>query len=530
MEQPVIPPELQQAFAQWAAQMGLAVPGLDRIAPTINLSQAIRGLAHEIGQTAAPHNIFLKGGAVVFLDLATGKTSPATARKLPSWLEEFVAFKSSKPGRGRESLAPEEAGQILETKIFQDCLRPLSAVHTVRLPVRRADGRIEFLSPGYDQESAIYTLELIPYAMDWSIEQAREWLKEVCCEVPWNGLEEQAGDLDLNRSFAVHVAAIVGTYCSGMFPAGTLRPMFAYFANKPGTGKTRMAEMALVHVYGPVGGTTVPKEEDKMDVKLETVARAQRPWVVFDDIGGQLRSNSLNKFITETVHTGRCFGSNSEFFEVENVTQVFVTANDLPTSEDIGRRALVAELFLAEEVRGRKFKQVITSAWLALPETRGRFLSACCAIIRHWEARSAKAGRPLLHPQPLETFEEWSGLIAALVMTAGFADPLQRAEMDVGGASTEDEIKRLLVSLATRAEQDCEFTRAELVNAARDAELLESLVGLKGEPDLDAAASKRFGRQFQRWRGQRMLDERGRAFQFNRKHRKSGASYPLTFS
>ena len=84
-----------------------------------------------------------------------------------------------------------------------------------------------------------------------------------------------------------------------------------------------------------------------MDVKLETVARAMRPWVIFDNVGVMgLRSSSLEKFLTETMHTGRCLGSNADFFEVPNVTQVFVTANEMPTSEDLGRRAMVAEFFL----------------------------------------------------------------------------------------------------------------------------------------------------------------------------------------
>jgi hypothetical protein len=261
-----------------------------------------------------------------------------------------------------------------------------------------------------------------------------------------------------------------------------------------------------------------------MEVNLDTVAQSMQPYLLFDDIGGGLRSNTLNRWTTESWHTGRKFHSNSEMYRVPNVTQVFVTANDLKTSEDIQRRALIIELFLEEEVKGRKFNLRITPQWLGLEETRSSFLAACNAIVRAWLAKDQP-----LHTTPLETYEEWTSIMGGMVTCCDFADPLAAPEGVVGGAVDEDEIKQLLIAAATRQEGDCTLTRDELIKIARAEGLLEDMIGTQG--DVDDTANKRFGRKMQRWRGQKLKDRRdpARTFQFSHKRKKSGATYPLVF-
>lgn len=545
-----VPIEVLQRLQPAATQMGIDLPGLSRFAPTIRLGMSIRSLALELGNLLKLQNIFIKtSGLIVTVDPSTGEETPMTARRLPDWAEQFCEFVSSPTSRrSRNSLPVEDAAQILETDTFRSCLRPLAGVHQVRLPVCRGewktteDGRlspakVEFLEDGYDSESQIFTTDLLPYPMDWTIDQALEFFLDVLGEMPWVRKESEDAAVQgptallQNRSWAVEVTAIVGTYCHALFPMGTLRPMIAIFANKPGTGKTRLAEAALAHVHGFVAATGAPKDEEKMDVKLETIAQSMQPWVIFDDIGGSLRSNSLNRFITETMHGGRRFHSNSEFFKVPNVSQVFVTANELPTSEDLDRRALIAELFLAEEVRGRKFKRVMTPRWLASPATRADFLAACCAFVRNW-IHSETYGAMPLHPTPLETFDEWTAVMGGIVIAADVCDPLEAPDRVVGGSAQTDEIKQLLIVAASSQADDIRMTtltRGQLVAFARTNGLLEELVGVEGDPDLDDTANKRFGKRMQRWRGQELTDTKGRRFQFSHKRKKSGATYPLAF-
>lgn len=541
-----VPLSVLQRLLPAAEQLGIDLPGMARFAPKINVGLDIRALALELGRLLSKQDIFIKpAGLIVTVDKSTGDEQPMTPRRFPDWAEQFCAFQA--PGgsrRSRNSLPVEDAAQILETDTFRNCLRPLAGVHQVRLPVcrewlskeeRQMPGKVEFLEDGYDAASQIFTTDLLPYPMDWTIEQAREFFLDIYGEMPWVRKDGVADEVSLieNRSWAVQVTAVVGTYCHALFPMGTLRPMIAIVANKAGTGKTRLAEGALMHVHGFVAATGAPKDEEKMDVKLETIAQSMQPWVIFDDIGGSLRSNSLNRFITETMHGGRRFHSNSEFFKVPNVTQVFATMNELPAgmSEDLDRRALIVELFLAEEVRGRKFRRVMTPRWLASKETRTKFLAACCAFVKNWVASEAYGAMPL-HPEPLETFEEWTSVMGGIVTAADVADPLAQPDRIVGGSGQTDEFRQLLIKAASAQEDDirmCTLTRGQLVGIARLNGLLEELVGIEGEGDLDETANKRFGKRMQRWRGQQLTDEKGRVFVFSHKRKKSGATYPLAF-
>ena len=517
-----VPAALLQSMASASERAGIPVPEVSKIAPTIDVTKPIRALALELGQLLSMRNIFLRNDVVVEVDETSGALVAMDAKSFPSWVEEFCVIIAPGSRRVRDSISVDDAGQILASKIFRACLRPLKSVNTMRLPVMRKSGTVEWLAEGYDVESEIFTIDLLPYPMDWQLGQGQEFFLDTCSHFPWNKKEGEAKGLHNNRSFSVHIGAMVGAYVRGFFAPGTLMPILSYFGNKAGTGETRLAEMVQVPVYGMAAAIGTPKDEEKMEVKLETIAQSMRPFAFFDDIGSRLRSNALNRFTSEAHHSGRKFHSNSEMFEVPNVTQAIITANDLKTSEDLGRRALVAELFLDEEVKGRKFPYVITSKWLQTPETRVKFLAAMCALVKHWIAQGM-----VPHPSPIPTYEEWTEIVGGIVLSCEFCDPLTEPEGDVGGAMDEDEIKQLLRLAADAREDSGEMDRKELIAIAQAAGLLEDLLGTSG--DVDDSASKSFGRRMQRWRGQKLTDHRGRSFQFSHKKKKAGAVYPITF-
>jgi len=512
-----------ESMAAAADRAGLVVPEVARMAPTIDVSQPIRRLALELGRLLAVRNIFLRNDRVVTVDPDSGAVAEMEAKRFPAWCEEFCVFIAPGSRRVRDSLAVEDASQVLLADIFKSCLRPLRTVNLIRLPVRRADKSVVWLEPGYDAESHIFTVDKLPYSLDWTVGQAQEFLIETMAAYPWNRKEgEKAAALHENRSFCVQIALMVGAFCRSMFVPGTLMPIGAYFGNKPGTGKTRLAEMIQIMLHGMATPIDNFKDDKDMSVQLQTVAQVGMPFAFFDDIGARLRSNVLNRFTTESWHSGRKFHSNSEMFQVEAVTQVILTANDLKTSEDLGRRALVVELFLDEEVKGRKFPYNITVGWLQRPDVRAKFLAACAALVRNW----IEKGMPV-HSQPIPTFEDWTEVVAGIVMAAEFSDPLVDPEGDVGGAQDEDEVKQMLMLAAGGCVASTELNRKELIAIAQRAGLLEDLIGTEG--DVDDNASKAFGRRMQRWRGQKLKDAQGRAFQFGHKKKKAGAVYPITF-
>ncbi len=532
-----VPIEVLRQLLPAAEAMGLSLPGVARFATSVDVTMPIRNLALELGRLCSVRNIFLKGRRIVTVDEKTGEEAAMTATRFVGWIEEFTSFKSgARSQRMRDSLTREDASLIIDQDIFRSCLRPLEAVHKMRLPVRRAPdadhlwaGKIEFLESGYDAQSRIFTADVIRYEMDWPLERARTFLDEHGDGYPWNWGDEPQGTrpVCMNRSWSVIVAAMVGMYCRAFFPAGTTRPMLAGLGNQPGTGKSTVVAMVTMPVHGHASTNKIPKDDGEMDKELDTIAMNARPYVFFDDIGGGMFSHPLNAFITAESRTGRALGGNTEFFAPQ-VCQVFATGNDIKISADLMRRALIFELFLAGDVRGRKFPRIITPRYLAAVETRKQFLAALCAVVRHTMDFVGNGGT-MPTVEGLESFDEWTRTVSQIARLAGYADPLAPPDLATGGSEDEDEMRELLVKVASAAEGDGEFDRKELVEMARNFGLLEPLVGAPGDKDLDLTAMKRWGRQLQKWRGRELMDAQGRRFRFSHKRQKRGAKYPLTF-
>jgi len=525
-----VPLDILQQLADHADSLGITLPGIVRLAPTVNPGQPIRALALELGSLLSARNIFLRSGVVGTVDESTGDWEVMTPKRFTSWIEDYCAFLPN-PRKVRDSLSMEDAVQILAADLFRSRLRPLEAIHKIRMPVVRKNGNIEFLAKGYDDESRIFTVETLEYDMDWPLKKAVDYLNEHGEGYPlaWpEGMEP--GNLFENRSWAVQIAAIVGTYCRAMFPPGTPRPMFAYLANQAGTGKSTLVAMALNPVFGASTATKTPRDDDKMNSELETIARLRRPFVFFDDIGFGMFSTPLNRFITAARHGGRVLGGNSEFFDEAAVTQVFATGNALKISEDLMRRGLYVDLFLAGEVRGRKFTKIITPAYLSREDVRANFLAASCALVKNYISETATKPEDAKGvPNPLPTFEEWTNVIGAMVFLAGYLDPTTVPDLSTGGSEDEDEIRELLIKIASETPADSSFDRPEIVKKARRFGLLESLVGIAGEKDIDPNNGKKLGRQLQRWRGRELVDTCGRRFRFGKGRGNKGAKYPLMF-
>ena len=519
-----IPLDILRSLAPMAEQMGISLPGVARFAPVFDLEMPIRALALDMGRLLARQNIFLKSGEIVTVNPISGACDLMTAARFVGWIEEFCTVKHS--GRGRKSMGREDASLVLAQDIFRSCLRPLIAVHLMRLPVLDGEGKPRWLEPGYDAESQIYTVETISYELDWTLDRSREWLNKHGEGYPWSWPDEERPHIENNRSWAVQIAAMVGMYCRAFFKPGTTRPMITFIGNQPGTGKSTLVAMILIPVFGHASATKTPKDDSDMDKELETAANTAAPYLFFDDIGRGIFSNPLNRFITASSHSGRNMGGNNSAFRALAQTQVFATGNDIKLSPDLMRRSLVAELFLAGEVRDQHHDLIISPNYLARPEVTAGFLSALCGMVNNW----AETQR-LPHPRPLESFEEWTGIVGSIVQLGMYMDPLSPPDLSSGGSEDEDEMKLLLIRVAGDSDRTKTnvFDRKELVAKAREWGLLENVVGTKDDKDLDATANKRFGRQLQKWRGRELVDSKGRKFRFGHRKKNVGASYPLTF-
>ena len=159
----------------------------------------------------------------------------------------------------------------------------------------------------------------------------------------------------------------------------------------------------------------------------------------------------MNRFVTSSRHAGRVLSS-KERFDVPAVTQVFVTGNNIKGSRDLARRSLIVELFFASELEERPpFELEITGPYLAREEVRKGFLSALCALVKHWATATPEERAVLAKLPALASFEDWTRLVASVLIYAGFANPLSSplVPFDVD----DDQMKDLLVAAATNAER-----------------------------------------------------------------------------
>lgn len=526
-----IPRRLLEALAPLAAQLGVQLPEMGRNVPVIDATKPIGALSLEVGRLVASHDIFLQGEDIVTVDSATGRTTPMGASRFCAYIEQFAAIKVP-PRSRRESLAPDDAAMVMRTDNFRSCLRLLTAVNEMRLPVTRRSGDVEFLPFGYDRETGIYTASALPYDMTWSVERATRFLNEHGQEYCFTWADGQArDDISQNRSWAVQVCAMLGTYCRAMFPPGTPRPLFAYTGNKPGTGKSTLAAMALLPSFGQCSATSIPKDADRMISTLETAARSRRPFLFFDDVPPTgIFNNALYQFVLSRSHSGRKMGSNEEFFQEDNVTQVFVSGNDIKFDANLRRRTLVVELFLDQDVRGRSFRRVINPNYLARREVRADFLSALCALVRNFNLlKGSLTIAQMQRIRPLESFEDWTEVITCMCMLAGYTDPLVEPELAGSGDVEADELREVLIHIATAAEGDSIYALRDIVRVARSHGLLWGIVGAQGSGELDCGMEKKLGLKLGKLRGQIYEDRHGRTFRWSKRKQKTGAAYPLEF-
>lgn len=505
----------------------LSIAGADldaahRIAPFLDLTEPVGAMAESLGGLLARTSLFLRAGQIVTVDEATGDVKPMTAERFCTWVEQWVTpYRPDRSGAQRlTTMGKDMAGKILASDQFVTRLRPLAEVNPVRLPVRRESGAIELLAPGYDREAQVWTHDGLEYPDDMDIDDAREWITSLLAEWPWS----EAGAAGTQRSAAVQVAAMVGMYCRQVFPAGTHRPLLCYIGNQPGTGKSTLAAMALAPVFGTAATTDLPGSKEELRKALDSKAEAYAPYIWFDDIGGGIYSNALNRFVTASRHSGRRLGS-SDQFDVPNVSQVLATGNGIRLTPDLARRSLVVDLFVAGEIRGRKFKQTISESWLARDDIRAKTLAALWAAVRAW----GEAGEQPGTSAPMESFELWTGTVAAIVQDFGFADPLEAPDLSMGGDEEGEDFRRLLTSLADDfgpEEDKREFRRGDLVDRARELGVLEELVGIDGDKDLAGAEAKAFGRRLAKWKGREFPTADGRVFEFGSRHARSGTVYP----
>lgn len=351
---------------------------------------------------------------------------------------------------------------------------------------------------------------------DWDLITSTVYLRTLLREFPFAERKGERLRADENcRSMAVQVAAMVAQFCVGLLPDGASRMGFIFNANSQRSGKSLLAKVAIVPIYGRFVAQSWHAKEEELVKRIDAAVISASNYVCFDNVRGYLSSQALEALLTTPFWEARVLGS-SEIVVAPNKISLFVTGNDLMVSPDLSHRFLFCDLQVSEgDVQDRKPPFVIDDAWLMQRENRIDILSAIWGCVRSWHA----AGRPTASSfgfKPKLGFEQWGELIGGIVAHAGFGNCLEAPQLAVGGNNEDRQLRELLsVLMEGMFTSRREFTFQEVVNAAHENDLFSWLLdGRMSDGDfmLSAKAKSSFGLMLGRYGPNVDLRARPRSF------------------
>ena len=351
---------------------------------------------------------------------------------------------------------------------------------------------------------------------EWDLITSTTFLRALLREFPFAERKGERLRPDENcRSMAVQVAAMIAQFCVNLLPDGASRMGFIFNANSQRSGKSLLAKVAIVPIYGRFVAQSWHAKEEELVKRIDSAVISASNYICFDNVRGYLSSQALEALLTTPFWEARVLGS-SEIVTAPNKISLFVTGNDLMVSPDLAHRFLFCDLQVSEgDVQERKPSFVLDDSWLMQRENRIDILSAIWGCVRSWH----DAGRPTASSfgfKPKLGFEQWGELIGGIVAHAGFGNCLEAPQLAVGG-NNEDRQLRDLFSVLTENmfSSRREFTFQEVVNAAHENDLFSWLLDGRmsdGDFALSAKAKSSFGLMLGRYGPNVDLRARPRSF------------------
>jgi hypothetical protein len=351
---------------------------------------------------------------------------------------------------------------------------------------------------------------------EWDLITSTTFLRALLREFPFAERKGERLRPDENcRSMAVQVAAMIAQFCVNLLPDGASRMGFIFNANSQRSGKSLLAKVAIVPIYGRFVAQSWHAKEEEQVKRIDAAIISASNYICFDNVRGYLSSQALEALLTTPFWEARILGS-SEIVTAPNKISLFVTGNDLMVSPDLAHRFLFCDLQVSEgDVQERKPSFVLDDSWLMQRENRIDILSAIWGCVRSWH----EAGRPPASSfgfKPKLGFEQWGEMVGGIVAHAGFGNCLEAPQLAVGGNNEDRQIRDLFtVLMENMFTQRREFTFQEVVNAAHENDLFSWLLDGRmsdGDFALSAKAKSSFGLMLGRYGPNVDLRARPRSF------------------
>ncbi len=231
---------------------------------------------------------------------------------------------------------------------------------------------------------------------------------------------------DLVRSFPFvsasdRSAALAMILTAIVRPCMPSAPLFGVSAPTPGTGKSKLVDIAAILATGRAASVlSVPREEEELRKHVGSVLMSGDAFVTLDNIEFPLRSEFLCQVLTQGSVDVRVLGE-SRTLKLPTSATFCATGNSLRFAGDLTRRVVLINLDAGmERPESRVFETDVIDMARA---RRTELVTAALTILRAFVVQRG----PNIVPA-LGGFEGWSNLVRSALMWVGEADPLSNTE------------------------------------------------------------------------------------------------------
>ncbi|MEK1898351.1 MAG: hypothetical protein AAAB19_02225, partial [Rhizobium sp.] len=282
----------------------------------------------------------------------------------------------------------------------------------VSLPMMRSDGTIINIK-GFDRQSGILfesdkTWPEIPECPDRAAAvTALESIRTLVASFPFvSGVDESA-------ALAMILTAIIR-------PSLKTAPLFGVNATAPGTGKSKLVDVAAILATGRAAAVnSYAGDDNELRKVLESRLLQGDSFINLDNLSVALRSDHLCQVLSQEEVNIRPLGKT---VSLDSATAVMfcATGNGLRFAGDLTRRVVLINLDAGvERPEERVFESdVIEDA----RRQRVEIVTSALTLLRAFVAKEADKVSPALG-----SFEHWSNLVRSALVWLGLPDPLGNA-------------------------------------------------------------------------------------------------------
>ncbi len=359
-----------------------------------------------------------------------GELEPLNRESLRDQLSRVAQFqKFGRDGEPHPVDPPSDVANVILARDPSEYVDLPRVEWVTDVPVLGAAGTL-VTEPGYDAASKLY------YQPAAGLEGVKPRSVEMTDDLDWalNLIDEELfGDFgfvdDADRAHAYSI--LLSPFLRPAFDSKPT-PMHAVLAPDVGSGKTWLAQAALLPGCGLVPATPPTSSDEEMRKRITSSLLAGKPAVLLDNLSGKVDSGSLAAALTTDVWVDRILG------ESRNVTLPIrnmwvLTGNNLRFSPEQVRRAVPVyldpgDVKPSDRARG-KFRHPDLLGWAT--EHRRILVEAALTIIQHWlDGPVEVEGGYVLHRVGDErrdgqrtkgSYERWAAVVGGVLDACGIS-------------------------------------------------------------------------------------------------------------